>query len=67
MLDTQHLTLPQCMYVKLEKGTGGGADWYNASDDIKVLADLYGKVIVGVYELRETMLVEGSYKQRKIA
>jgi len=55
------------MYVKLEKGAGGGADWYNTSDDIKALADLHSKVVVGVYELRETMLVEGSYKQRKIA
>jgi len=59
--------MPPTIYIKQEKGTGGGADWFNATDEIKALADLNDKVVVGVYELREVMLVEGSYIQRKIA
>jgi hypothetical protein len=51
--------LPQTLCVKLEKGTGGGDDYFVVDTDLAGMVEMGEKVQVGVYRLVETKTVSG--------
>jgi hypothetical protein len=53
------MKLEKTLYVKIEKGTGGGADYFVAEAELDYLVGMGEKITVGVYRLIETKTVQG--------
>jgi hypothetical protein len=53
------MKLAKTLYVKIETGSGGGADFFVADTDIDSLVEMGKKTTVGVYRLSETKIVQG--------
>jgi hypothetical protein len=53
------MKLEKTVYVKVEQGSGGGADYLMADTDIDALVNMGEKIKVGIYQLVEIKTVEG--------